>query len=86
MTPKVTLKVTLKVTFGPKNVTLESLFGSKSHFWRYFQGYVGWDPDSHFLVAFEPLSIFRGFGGSRRSAASQHKALYAKNIRSGQKA
>ena len=29
------------------------------------------DPESHFLVTFELLSNFRGFGGSRRSAASQ---------------
>ena len=29
------------------------------------------DPESHFLVTFELLIIFRGFGGSRRSAASQ---------------
>ena len=43
----------------------------------YFWGYFGGDPKSHFLVTFEPLLrpllTFRGFGDSRRSAASQPK-------------
>ena len=33
------------------------------------------DPESHFLVTFELLLIFRGFGGARRSTTSQLKTL-----------
>ena len=51
----------------PEKVTFESLFGSTS----YFQGYFGEDPESHFLVTFELLWIFQGFGGSRGYALSQ---------------
>ena len=49
-----------KVTFG----------GQKFTFGVTFWGYFGGDPQSHFLVTFELLS-FRGFGASRRSAASE---------------
>ena len=46
--------------------------GQKVTFGVTFWGTLGGDP---FLVTFELLLTFRGFGGSRRSAASQPKRL-----------
>ena len=63
------LLVTPKVTFDPKSDSEVAFFGSKSCFWGYFGGdpekVTFWSLLSYFLV-------FRGFRGSRRSAASQH--------------
>ena len=58
MTPKsdfLTPQSHFAVTFGVK----KSLLGG------HLEGYFGGDPESHFLVTFELLLIFRSFGGSR---------------------
>ena len=67
VSPKVTPKIAWKVAFWPDKWLRSGFSGSKSYFWGYFGG----DPESHFLVTFVLLLVFRGFGASRRSAASQ---------------
>ena len=53
------------MTFRVKTLLFGSLLGL---FW-------GGDPESHFVVTFELLRIFRGFGGSRGHALSQNLLL-----------
>ena len=50
--------------------------GQKVTFGVTFRVTFGGDPESHFLVTFELLLIFRGFGEARRSAASQPKGPF----------
>ena len=65
--PKVTLKVTRKVTFDPKSDSKVTFSGQKVT----FRVALGETPESHFSATFELLLIFRGFGASRRSGTSQ---------------
>ena len=56
--------------------------GQKVTFWVTFRVTFGGDPESHFLVTFELLLIFRGFGASRRSGTSQVKSRFSENSES----
>ena len=64
--PKVTLKVTWKDPESDSKVT----FSGQKVTWLTFRVTLGGDLESHFLVTFELLCIFRGFGGSRGGALS----------------
>ena len=60
--PQSSSKVTSKVTFWPKKVTFESLFGSKSHFWGHFWATLRESPRKSLLSHFWAILNFSGFG------------------------